>query len=471
MSKSLGKYASPNDWLNAVWHIRIERLSIANLLGDRKLERGELEFLETWSKRLNQEELSLHLLESRLRYLLDTGEIGAAEDQADLLVAQVKGTDKKPFIRRAYGWRAVVYREQSRYQKAIADFEMSENCAENELQRMEIWLDKGMTLSYANRYEEAEKMLRGAIEIAQKYNDINSQGTAWNNLGICCGQQRKSRPAIEAYDRAIALYQQTGYKLGSAMACGNLSEIYLSRGQLDKALELARQCQKLGAEAEDIISIGLGQDIAGRVMSELGDHTEAADLCKISLKVFGEINDTVAQTMSGFHLIICLARSGNIAEAEEFYRQVEELDYGSGQQAKKYYLVVARAAILLAGKKYPQAGELLERYLETTGSQNQELGEVLLLLSEIYAREGQTAGIKGLLEGLHAIPEEKLTDLFRVKMYSAGWTLYSGMGMLPAAGAQKSKGLALLEEMSGYYTDRGVWEKYCRKNEVRALLD
>jgi tetratricopeptide (TPR) repeat protein len=336
---------------------------------------------------------------------------------------------------------------------------------------MEIWLDKGMTLSYANRYDEAEKMLQRAIEIARKYNDINSQGIAWNNLGICYGQQRKSRPAIKAYERAIALYQQTGYKLGSAMACGNLSEIYLSRGQLDKALELSRKCQELGAEAEDIISIGLGQDITGRVMSELGEHTEAADFYKKSLKVFYEVNDAVAQIMSCFHLIIGLAYSGNIAEAEEYYRQMEAMKYEDGQRAKNYYLKMARVAILLAGKQYDPARELLERYLDQPSSQNQESGEILLQLAEIYNQEGSSARINDILERLQTIPEEKLTDLFRVKMYSAGWTLYSGMGLLQEAGVQKNKGLALLEEMSERYTDQVLWKKYCRKKEVRALYD
>jgi len=470
MSKSLGKYASQSDWLDAVWHIRMERLSIANLLGDRKLERGELEFLETWSTHLNQEDRTLQLLESRLRYLLDTGDISSAEAEADRLVGLAKEAGNKAFIRRACGWRAVVYREQSRYQNAIADFETAESCAENELQLMEIWLDKGMTLVYADRYQESEKMLQGAIEIAQKYNDINSRGIAWNNLGICYGQQRKSLPAIEAYDRAIALYQQTGYKLGSAMACGNLSEIFLSRGQLDKALELARQCQKLGAEAEDIISIGLGQDIAGRAMAELGDDDGAADSFKKSLKVFCQVNDAVAQVMSGFHLIICLTRSGNAAEAEEFYRQVEALEYEDGRQAKSYYLAMARSAILLAGKQDGPAVELLERQLGRPFSQNQELGEILLQLSGIYGRQGDFNKSREMLERLQTIPAEKLTDLFRVRMHSSGWALYSGMGRHREAGEQKNKGLALLEEMSKRYTDRGLWGKYCQKKEVRALL-
>ena len=471
MSKGCGKYAHEQDWIKAVWHIRMERLSIANLLGDRPLERGELEFLETWSRHLKQEDQSLQLMESRLRYLLDTGEISEAEAAADRLVNSVKDAGNKSFLRRACGWRAVVYREQSRYQNAIADFETAESCAENELQQMEIWLDKGMTLVYANRYQEAEKMLQGAIEIAQKYNDINSQGIAWNNLGICYGQQRKSLPAIEAYDRAIALYQQTGYKLGSAMACGNLSEIYLSRGQLDKALELSRQCQKLGAEAEDVISLGLGQDIAGRALAELGDDNGAADSFKKSLKVFCQVNDAVAQVMSGFHLVICLSHSGNIAEAEKFYRIVEALEYEDGRQAKSYYLAMARAAILLAGKQDGPAVELLERQLGHLFSQNQELGEILLQLSEIYDRQGKSARSKDMLGRLQALPQEKLTGLFKVKMHSTGWTVYSGMGLPAEAGEQKSQGLALLKEMSERYTDRGIWKKYCRKKEVRALLD
>ncbi|MBI5805743.1 tetratricopeptide repeat protein [candidate division TA06 bacterium] len=471
MSKSLGKYASQSDWLNAIWHIRMERLSIANLLGDRKLERGELEFLETWSTHLNQEDRTLQLLESRLRYLLDTGDISSAEAEADRLVGLAKEAGNKAFIRRACGWRAVVYREQSRYPKAIADFEMAESCAENELQLMEIWLDKGMTLVYANRYEEAEKMLQGAISIAQKYNDINSQGTAWNNLGICFGQQRKSRPAIEAYDRAIALYLQTGYKLGSAMASGNLSEIYLSRGQLDKALELSRQCQKLGAEAEDIISIALGQDIAGSVMTELEDFAGAAGSYQESLRIFCEVNDAVAQVMCGFHLILCLANSGNIPAAGEYYRQMEAVNYEGGQQRKNYYLVMAMAAILLAEKKYAPARDLLEKQLDEMPAPSQEMGEMILQLAGIYVRLGDSTKSLKMLERLLTIPEEKMTGLFMVKMHSGCWTIYSGMGRHREAGEQKSKGLALLKEMSERYTDRGLWEKYCRKKEIRILLD
>jgi len=472
MSKSSGKkYISEADWLDAVWHIRMERLSIANLLGDRPLERRELEFLGAWSRRSETGGRRLQLMESRLRYLLDTGDISAAEAEADRLVGLAKETGEKAFIRRACGWRAVVYREQSLYPKAIADFEMAESCAENELQMMEIWLDKGMTMVYANRYEEAERMLQGAISIACKYNDANSQGIAWNNLGICYGQQRKSLPAIEAYDRAIALYQQTGYKLGSAMACGNLSEIYLSRGQLDKALELSLLCQKLGTEAEDIISIGLGQDIAGRVLGELGDHDAAAEECRKSLKIFCEVNDAVAQIMSGYHLIICLAQAGKLSEAELQYRQMQAVEYEGSPRTKNFYLEMARSAISLAGGKIGQAGESLGLFLEQASSQSQESGELLLALADIYMRKGDLAKARMMLEGLQAIPGEMMTGLFKVKVYSAGWTIYAGMGLQAEADEQKGRGLALLKEMEESYTDRGIWEKYCRQKEVRALLD
>jgi len=457
--------------MNAIWHVRMERLSIANLLGDRTLERGELEYLETWSKHLKRDDQSLQLLESKLRYLLDTGDIPAAENQADQMVALACKTTKPSFLRRAHGWRAVVYREQSLYQKAISDFEIAEHYAENELQLMEIRLDKGMTLVYANRYEEAEKLLLLAIEIGQKHNDINSQGIAWNNLGICYGQQRKSRPAIEAYDRAISLYSQTGYKLGSAMACGNLSEIYLSRGQLDKALELSRQCQKLGAEAEDVISIGLGQDIAGRVMAELEDFQEAADSLKKSFEIFSEVNDAVAQMMCGCHLITCLCCSGRLKEAEECLKQIEGLMSQTDDPTKEHNLVGAKEAILNAGGKYEQARELLEQYFDGLSIQNQNQAALWLKLAELYGRLGNTIKLREMLDRLQTIPQEKLTDLFRVKMYSSGWVQYSGMGLLQEAGIQKNKGLALLEQMSGSYSDRSVWEKYSRKKLVRALLE
>lgn len=471
MSKSLGKYAGEQDWLNAVWHIRMERLSIANLLGNRPLERGELAFLENWPKQLNSEDKRLQLLESQLRYLLDTGEISAAEGKADQLVDHVKGAGERPSLRKAYGWRAVVYREQSQYQKAIADFEVSESCAENDLQRMEIWLDKGMTLVYANRYQEAEKMLQGAINIAQKYNDINNQGTAYNNLGICYGQQRKGQPAIDAYAKALSFYQQTGYKLGSAMACGNLSEIYLSRGQLDRALELAGQCQKLGAEAEDIISIALGQDIAGRTLTELGDHAAAAELYKKCFKVFCEVNDAESRIMSGFHLTICLARSGNIAEAEEFFRQLETMGFENGNQPTNYYPTMARATILMAGEQYGPARELLEKCLIQAPSNEQKLGEILLQLAEIYDRQRESELIKGMLERLQTIPEDNLTNLFRVKMYSVAGRMFSRIGLKTEGEMMKNKGLALLSEMKGYYTDSDIWERYCRKKEVREILE
>ena len=468
MSKSRGKYQNDKDWIDAVWHVRMERLSIANLLGDRPLERSELEFLEAWSKHAETGDKELQLRESRLRYLLDTGDISVAEVEADRLVNSAKDAGNRSFLRRACGWRAVVYREQSRYPKAISDFETAENCAENELQRMEIWLDKGMTLVYANQYPAAERMLLGAIEIARKYNDINSQGTAWNNLGICYGQQRKSLPAIEAYDRAIAFYQQTGYKLGSAMASGNLSEIYLSRGQLDKALELSRQCRKLGEEAEDVISIALGQDIEGRVLTELEDYREAAGRFRDSFRIFSEVNDLVAQMMCGTHLVICLANSGQLGEAGQLLKQLETLASLAGREGPDPNLMAAQAVVLNAGIGGIQ---FLEKARASLEAGEKDASTLILMQAEMHARQGEPAKARKMLEHLLAIPREKLTNLFRVRMHSLGWKLYSDMGLPFEAGEQKEQGQALLREMEGSYTDRGLWERYCRKKEVRALLD
>jgi tetratricopeptide (TPR) repeat protein len=334
---------------------------------------------------------------------------------------------------------------------------------------MEIWLDKGMTLVYANRYEEAEKMLRGVVSIAQKYNDINSQGTAWNNLGICYGQQRKSFPAIEAYDRAIALYQQTGYKLGSAMASGNLSEIYLSRGQLDKALELSRQCQKLGEESEDVISIALGQDIEGRALAELEEFSAAAACFEKSFHTFRQVDDVVSQAMCGCHLVLCLINSGRIEAAGEFILRLEKLF--SEEPGLDRDMLNTKAALLAAGGSPGQARQLLEEALADKKNRDRDMSPVLLHLGQLYSRQGDLHRAGEMMAIMQNLPGDQLTNLFKVKMHSAGWSLWSGCGEAEKAREQKNKGLALLEEMAGSYTDRGIWEKYCRKKEVRALLE
>jgi tetratricopeptide (TPR) repeat protein len=471
MSRIAGKTRNHEQWLELLWHVHCGLLDLASLTGQRAIERRELGALELLAGRQGGQGRAMHILESKVRYLVDTGDIGEAEQQAEGLIAEAESSGQREHLRKAYSWRAVILRELSRYPTAIDDFQKAEGYSDNDLQLMELWLDKGMTLSYANRFEEAESMLKQALAVALKYNDVNSQGTAWNNLGICYGQQKLREQAAGAYHRAFECYQRTGYKLGSAMVSGNVAEIYISLGLLDRALMSARECIRLGTEAEDIISIGLGHDLQGRVLEELGESGPAIESMERSLGIYEEIGDDFAWVVCQLKLAPLMAEAGQIPKALKRLKALEEKAAGIGSDKLKRDVRSVKAAVLLGTGETERSLELARDIMASPGTGVQDASNDLMLISKIHLALGnKEEAVGSFRQAMKELPLQA-TKMRQVELHSYGWKLYLDQGSKLLAGECRSRGLRLLQELREGMADRAVWERYCRKKEVAFLLN
>lgn len=263
-------------WKQALWHLFYERVDILNLLGEREKEQAAIDRLERWLRLYPGQQRTLDLLIKQTRIHIDTGNLNQAFDTSTASVKLAEASGDRKAILLCLEWRAMIHRERSEIKDAMAIYDEIQRYVEQEEQLAPILHERGLVLCYAGRLDEAQLSLERAIELSEKYCSADVIGTCYNDLGINQAKQGNQVQALLSYLHALGSFQRTGYKLGMAMAAGNIADIQLNLGEYQPALASARSCLQWGVEVEDLISQGFGHEMLGRIHAEVGDAESCA---------------------------------------------------------------------------------------------------------------------------------------------------------------------------------------------------
>jgi tetratricopeptide (TPR) repeat protein len=158
------------------------------------------------------------------------------------------------------------------YPKSLEAHQKAAECYERAgkiRHRNYMWYNQSNVYRNLNRYDESERLLRVALNSAQKEGDNTLVKSCMGTLVMLYIEEKQMEKAQELY---VTLESVAGTNYGSASFMGKIAQMYLSK----KHFNQARQCLDKGwKRAENRIdSVGLYFS-AAELMSVLGEEKEA----------------------------------------------------------------------------------------------------------------------------------------------------------------------------------------------------
>jgi DNA-binding SARP family transcriptional activator/tetratricopeptide (TPR) repeat protein len=156
---------------------------------------------------------------------------------------------------------------------------------------------RAVNLHNQGRFEEAIDCMRGALGILQKTGMHHSIDAAvvQNNLADSLRKLNRHDEALAYLEQALVNYQEAGDLFGASGADTTISQVYLSMGRYDDAVEHSRRA--LNAKHDTTLeSIGEAEALCclGDALAALGHTDEARDAWQSALPIYDRFRDPQA---------------------------------------------------------------------------------------------------------------------------------------------------------------------------------
>ena len=159
-------------------------------------------------------------------------------------------------------------------------------------------------------YDTAEPMFQQAIQIMQQIGDQGGVAGALCLLAWCPLRSRGDYPqAIAWLEKGLALYQQMGNKVGTALAYSGLGEIAVRQGEMEEATILLEQSLRLRQELGERWGIAASLGSLAWVAMHQDNFERAIALLSESLRIRKDIGDPGGMAW-------CLEKLAEIAYAQ-----------------------------------------------------------------------------------------------------------------------------------------------------------
>ncbi len=206
------------------------------------------------------------------------------------------------------------------YKKLLAYLEDKAKTIEINLKLGQIYSLLGMTI-------DAEELYKKSIDYSLEINNKGLEAESYYRYGIIRANTGKFEEALDYYEQARSIFEQTGHKDGIRRATGNMGIVYGSMGQFDKALECADLQKKYAEDSRDRMGVAISLQNMGRVYSYQGKYDKALDCYTYSMQIFEETENkiaigVVAANMGGIY--IRQNRFEKVLECFELQKDISE---------------------------------------------------------------------------------------------------------------------------------------------------
>ncbi|MBN1953527.1 MAG: tetratricopeptide repeat protein [Anaerolineae bacterium] len=189
-------------------------------------------------------------------------------------------------------------------------------------------------------WEKAEQSLRKSFAITQHIGHPYEMAQAHMNLGRLYLFQERWQECEHHLDNAIPLYKESGARahLNLNDAYDLKSRLYLEQGQLEQAVEWARQSHELlqqttGNEQGDSIEWGRYEQLIGRIALAQNDLETASQRFEHSATIFRANGSRLSEGRTIYWKGILLAQMGQSREAEKELDTARKIFAESGAAA------------------------------------------------------------------------------------------------------------------------------------------
>ncbi|HEV8323621.1 MAG TPA: tetratricopeptide repeat protein [Myxococcota bacterium] len=299
--------------------------------------------------------------------------------------------------RAAYAYVYAADQARARYanEKAILLYERGLACFEEEdiALMLEVLHNLGSVYHLVGDYDSAlmhfDQMLRYAWQLVSR----SKGGVAYNKMGRAYREKGDYRKAVEALQRGLGLFRDSGDLRGVASSLDDIGQVHLNQGNYDAAHRYATDALRHRRRLGDRRSVGTSLLLLGNVNLHIG-RLDEAELCfREARELFAQTNDREGQARALNSLGMLSHTREQLDRALARYEEALRISQEIGNRRHE-------AAVLNnLGEAHAQRKELglAEQYLKEAEEICRELGdkrlttEVLRNVGNVYRKMGELA--------------------------------------------------------------------------------
>ncbi|MCW5254518.1 AfsR/SARP family transcriptional regulator [Streptomyces sp. SHP 1-2] len=205
-------------------------------------------------------------------------------------------------------------------------------------------------LLVSGRIRQAEEQARRAMELAGSARDSTAASWVANNRGLVCLHQRRYAEGKSLFGQAIAGFRSTDNRAGEASALSNLSRAELFMGNVEAAVDIARQGLAVYAELGRTMRLANGHFAVGVALSQGGRHDEALAQFTEALDLFGVHRQRLWEGATNYRLAEVHLSAGRPSPAAQHAEQALALGCIGGDRMRGNVLVLLGRALSSLGQ-------------------------------------------------------------------------------------------------------------------------
>jgi CHAT domain-containing protein len=210
----------------------------------------------------------------------------------------------------------------------------------------------------------ALRLLSAARMAAERLDDKRELAGIWQNLGIIHLVQARPQPALEAYQRALALNESLGRKPEIARSLGNIGLAYSALGKAEEAIGHFERGMRLHEELGEKPPVAQALENIGNVHYDQGRYPAALEFYRKSAEAF----DAAGAKAAAINRLIKIAKTeyelGADAAAIEAYEQAAGRMIETGERGALGFAWHSIANIHYSQGDYAQALRFYQKSLQ-----------------------------------------------------------------------------------------------------------
>jgi tetratricopeptide (TPR) repeat protein len=200
--------------------------------------------------------------------------------------------------------------------------------------RLDAW--EGMSCAYMGDLEQAERLLRRAVEMFRgaqpegefgRWQKTLELSNAYNSLGYLLVRRGHHRDAVDVYKRALPLWRKLGkgFEAEHANTLNNLSWALTELGEFDDAMRYCRDGLNLRRDLGARYAMALSYNTLGQIETRNDQPHRARANCERALSIFRELEMPRGIGMASIALAEAYRRMGTVETVYFPKEQIEKI--------------------------------------------------------------------------------------------------------------------------------------------------
>ena len=218
---------------------------------------------------------------------MDEQQYDAMMQKMDLILEQMglqKTTTKDTKLEISAGAKKVIDAVKSKVEEGEEHFDKP-------VGNPDTYLRLGNVDELEGRLKDAMENYEKALALYQESSDKEGISTCYNQIGLVLDIWGKPEQALEYYQKALRIDEELGDKKNIATYYNNIGMIYDGWGKPEQALEYYQKALRIGEELGDKRGMAVDYNNIGSIYKGWGKPEQALEYYQKALKIFEVIGD------------------------------------------------------------------------------------------------------------------------------------------------------------------------------------